>query len=74
MLSNYKLAVKHFFAGMLILLSGSIISQDGTIYPLENQPEPNAIPLNTGGVEDQPAEETWFWRPVEISKLSFLQQ
>src|SRR5690606_6491275 len=34
--------------------------QDGTIYPLENPEEPNAIPLNTGGVENQPAQETWF--------------
>ncbi|MGI0105749.1 alpha/beta hydrolase [Salinimicrobium sp. WS361] len=35
-------------------------AQDGTIYPLENPKEPNAIPLGTGGVEDQPAQETWF--------------
>ncbi len=35
-------------------------AQDGTIYPLEAPPEPNAIPLNTGGVKDQPAPETWF--------------
>ncbi|MCX2836624.1 alpha/beta hydrolase [Salinimicrobium sp. MT39] len=35
-------------------------AQDGTIYPMENPKEPNAIPLGTGGVEDQPAQETWF--------------
>ena len=35
-------------------------AQDGTIYPLEAPAEPNAIPLNTGGVEDQPATESWF--------------
>lgn len=35
-------------------------AQDGTIYPLETPEEPNAIPLETGGVEDQPAEENWF--------------
>lgn len=35
-------------------------AQDGTIYPLEAPPEPNAIQLNTGGVEDQPATESWF--------------
>ncbi len=35
-------------------------AQDGTIYPLENPEEPNAIPLGTGDVEDQPAQETWF--------------
>ncbi len=35
-------------------------AQDGTMYPLEAPPEPNAIPLNTGGVENQPASESWF--------------
>jgi len=35
-------------------------AQDGTIYPLEAPPEPNAIPLNTGGVEGQTAPESWF--------------
>ncbi len=37
-----------------------VMAQDGTIYPLEAPDEPNAIPLNTGGVEDQPASESWF--------------
>jgi len=36
------------------------MAQDGTIYPYDNPAEPNAIPLNTGGVEGQPAPETWF--------------
>lgn len=36
------------------------LAQDGTIYPLENPAEPNAIKLGTGGVENQPASETWF--------------
>lgn len=35
-------------------------AQDGTIYPLETPAEPNAIVLGTGGVEDQPAQESWF--------------
>ncbi|MEO3690170.1 alpha/beta hydrolase [Roseateles paludis] len=35
-------------------------AQDGTIYPLDAIPEPNAIKLNTGGVKDQPAKEGWF--------------
>ena len=35
-------------------------AQDGTIYPLEAPEEPNAIPLGTGGVNDQPSSETWF--------------
>ncbi len=44
----------------LFLWSISASAQDGTIYPLDAPPEPNAIPLNTGGVEGQPAPESWF--------------
>jgi acetyl esterase/lipase len=36
------------------------MAQDGTIYPLEAPAEPNAIPLGTGKVEGQEAQETWF--------------
>jgi acetyl esterase/lipase len=43
-----------------VLFSGTILAQDGTIYPLATPAEPNAIPLGTGGVENQPASETWF--------------
>ena len=43
-----------------LLLASSISAQDGTIYPLTAPAEPNAIPLGTGGVENQPASETWF--------------
>jgi len=41
-------------------LAASASAQDGTIYPLDAPPEPGAIPLNTGGVKDQPAKESWF--------------
>ena len=44
----------------LLLGATSLLAQDGTIYPLEAPAEPNAIPLETGGVDDQPASETWF--------------
>jgi len=44
----------------LLVFAVSAFAQDGTIYPLEAQPEPGAIPLNTGGVKDQPAKESWF--------------
>ncbi|MBB1286901.1 alpha/beta hydrolase fold domain-containing protein [Flavisolibacter sp. BT320] len=44
----------------LLVLSTSGNAQDGTIYPLNAPPEPNAIPLNTGGVANQPASESWF--------------
>ncbi len=44
----------------LLVLAASAFAQDGTIYPLEAPAEPGAIPLNTGGVADQPAKESWF--------------
>ncbi|TAE44060.1 MAG: alpha/beta hydrolase, partial [Bacteroidetes bacterium] len=44
----------------LLLLATSATAQDGTIYPLEAPAEPKAILLGTGGVENQPAPETWF--------------
>lgn len=43
-----------------MVFSQWLIAQDGTIYPLATPDEPNAIPLGTGGVDDQPASETWF--------------
>ena len=48
------------FLIVLFFMASLAGAQDGTIYPLENPEEPNAIPLNTGGVENQPAQETWF--------------
>ena len=47
-------------AALALLLAASATAQDGTIYPLDAPDEPNAILLNTGGVEDQPASESWF--------------
>ena len=47
-------------AAITLGFASSAIAQDGTIYPLDRPAEPNAIPLNTGGVEDQPASESWF--------------
>ena len=44
----------------LLFTGAAATAQDGTIYPLDAPDEPNAIPLNTGGVDDQPASETWF--------------
>ncbi len=44
----------------LLFYAESTMAQDGTIYPLNTPDEPNAIPLGTGGVDDQPASETWF--------------
>lgn len=43
---------------LVIFKSG--VAQDGKIYPLKAPAEPNAILLGTGGVNNQPASETWF--------------
>lgn len=48
------------FLASLLAFAASAVAQDGTIYPLEAPAEPNAIPLGTGGVEHQPAPESWF--------------
>lgn len=53
-------SVKSAFSIIILVFSLPAMAQDGTIYPLDKPDEPNAIPLNTGGVEDQPAPETWF--------------
>jgi acetyl esterase/lipase len=51
---------KAAFLACLLAITTFALAQDGTIYPLEAPKEPNAIPLGTGGVENQPAPETWF--------------
>jgi|SRR5690554_34282 len=51
------------FSGYLVagLLAFNLAyAQDGTMYPMDPPEEPGAIPLNTGGVKDQPAKESWF--------------
>ncbi len=57
--TRIKLA-KSAMLTFLFVFSASVFAQDGTIYPLETPEEPNAILLNTGGVDNQPASETWF--------------
>ncbi len=53
--------LSHFtIFAFFLALSVQTFAQDGTIYPLEAPAEPNAILLNTGGVDNQPAPETWF--------------
>jgi acetyl esterase/lipase len=52
--------MKKVYILLLSCLAWTATAQDGTIYPLEAPKEPNAIPLNTGSVKDQPAPETWF--------------
>ena len=52
--------IKMVFSTAFLVLAAWAMAQDGIIYPLEAPPEPNAIPLGTGDVDDQPAPETWF--------------
>jgi acetyl esterase/lipase len=52
--------MKKVYILLLSCLAWTASAQDGTIYPLEAPKEPNAIPLNTGSVKDQPAPESWF--------------
>ncbi|RZL29806.1 MAG: alpha/beta hydrolase [Rubrivivax sp.] len=47
-------------APVLALTLTCALAQDGTITPLAAPAEPKAIPLRTGGVDKQPAAETWF--------------
>lgn len=47
-------------SGIFLLSAKFANAQDGTIYPLATPAEPKAIVLGTGGVENQPATETWF--------------
>ena len=60
MLYRFKKLAKTSILVFLLFYAETIIAQDGTIYPLNTPDEPNAIPLGTGGVDDQPASETWF--------------
>lgn len=54
-----RFRIRTFFTTALFI-STSVMAQDGTIYPLNAPAEPNAIKLGTGGVQNQPASETWF--------------
>jgi acetyl esterase/lipase len=45
---------------LILFFADYSMAQDGTIYPLEAPAEPNAILLGTGGVDNQPASESWF--------------
>lgn len=58
--SKLKNLIKTLILLLTIVYFQNTMAQDGTIYPLEIPNEPNAIPLGTGGVENQPASETWF--------------
>jgi acetyl esterase/lipase len=44
----------------MLAISASTLAQEAPKTPIDAPPEPNAIPLNTGGVEGQTAKETWY--------------
>lgn len=56
----------------LLLAAATAQAQDGRIYPLQAPAEPQAIPLGTGGVPDQPAPEGWFrqWGEPMVRNVS----
>jgi acetyl esterase/lipase len=56
----------------LLAFAASAFAQDGTIHPLEAPAEPGAIVLGTGGVENQPAPESWFrqWGEPMVRNVS----
>lgn len=60
MIDSFIKLTKAAMVAALLVAPIVATAQDGTIYPLQNPPEPNAIPLGTGGVDNQPAPETWF--------------
>lgn len=60
MKNMYKTVRSIFILFAIPCFAFCALAQDGTIYPLDAPKEPNAIPLGTGSVKDQPAPETWF--------------
>lgn len=72
MFTTFSKLTRAALTGCLLAMSSLAIAQDGTIYPLDAPPEPNAIPLGTGGVENQPAPETWFrqWGDPMVRNVS----
>lgn len=58
--STFRKITKAATLAAVLAFAVSSFAQDGTIHPLEAPAEPDAIPLGTGGVENQPAKESWF--------------
>jgi acetyl esterase/lipase len=56
----FSIFSKFLALGFVGLISTATFAQDGKMYPIEAPKEPRAIPLNTGGVANQPAKESWF--------------
>ena len=54
------LALRHASVAATLLIATPGVAQQAPMYPMDPPPEPNAIPLGTGGVEGQKLEESWF--------------
>lgn len=53
-------ALRSTLLAFLLTATASAFAQDGSILPIPAPSEPLAIKLNTGGVDNQPATESWF--------------
>lgn len=73
MTDRLKYLAKTSVLGFFLCFAAAATAQDGTIYPLDSPAEPNAIPLGTGSVNDQPSPETWFlqWGDPMARNVSF---
>jgi acetyl esterase/lipase len=57
---NRQFALPSVLLMLVLMCSTTASAQDGKMYPIDAPPEPNAISLDTGGVENQPEKESWF--------------
>lgn len=57
---NRQFTLPSVFLMLFLMCVATASAQDGKMYPIDAPPEPNAILLNTGGVENQPEKESWF--------------
>lgn len=57
---QFKGLLKFVVLSLIGLFCTTVFAQDGKMYPMDVPKEENAIPLNTGGVKDQTAKESWF--------------
>lgn len=60
MISSTPRLIGQGLVAALIAFSSMVFAQDGKMHPMEAPEEPDAIPLETGGVEGQSEPETWF--------------
>ncbi|HEX5789197.1 MAG TPA: alpha/beta hydrolase [Woeseiaceae bacterium] len=58
--SRPSATLRHAVIGLALLFAAAAGAQQAPMYPMEPPPEPDAIPLHTGGVEGQALEESWF--------------